>query len=422
MTSRSLRYTAAAAILVVLGAVSAYLFWPERTLLTPNINALNASVEQGEYLATLGNCKTCHTAKNGAPFAGGVRFQSAFGVLYSTNITADQATGIGGWSFDDFYQSMKRGVRPDGTHLYPAFPYTSFAKLSDADIASLYRYMQTVPPVQARPKDNDLKFPYNFRSGIRAWNKLFHTPAAYSDDPAQSAEWNRGAYLVQGIAHCGACHTPRNFLGAERSERALTGGAIYDEVSEGKYREWFAVNLTPAKNGLSTWSKDSIASYLKKGECEQAVVHGPMIDVVLNSTRHLNDADAQAIAHYVKGIQPAGADPGRAASREQLAAGEVTYTVHCGTCHLPTGHGDEIMGVTLAGNAIVQSTDPSSLINVILYGPRLPPPPFVSERTRMKRFGKRLSDEEIANLATYVRTSFGNRAGAVTADQVARQR
>jgi mono/diheme cytochrome c family protein len=420
---KSRRYAAAAAVLALFACVfGAYLFWPERAPAPPAIDSLDASVERGRYLATLGNCKTCHTAPGGQPFAGGVRFETSFGVLYSTNITADEATGVGSWSFQDFYHSMKRGVRPDGAQLYPAFPYPSFARLTDADIASIYLYMKTIEPAAAPARANDLNFPYNLRFGLRAWNKLFHKPVAYVDDPAQSAEWNRGAYLVQGITHCGACHSPRNFLGAEKGDLALSGGTFLDEVSPGKYRQWSAVNLTPAKTGLGAWSTESIASYMQQGECEHAVVHGPMTDVIMNSTRYLEDTDARAIARYLKEIPAAGEHSGRKASREQLAAGEIAYTVHCGTCHLPTGLGDEVMGVTLAGNAIVQAADPSSLLNVILYGPRLPPPPFVSDRTRMKPFGKRLSDEDIANLATYVRASFGNQAGRVTADQVKRQR
>ena len=422
MPGKSRRYILIATALVLLACVGAYLFSPERVVATPSIDKLDASVEKGQYLARIGNCQTCHTAKDAQPFAGGVPFQSAFGVLYSTNITTDEESGIGRWSFADFYQSIKRGVRPDGTHLYPAFPYSSFARLSDADVASLYLYMRTIAPVQSPAKTNDMRFPYSLRPALRAWNKLFHTPDAYADDPAQSAEWNRGAYLVQGIAHCGACHTPRNFLGAERSHLALSGGTIYDEVSPKKHRQWSAVNLTPAKTGLSTWSEANIVSYLKQGECEHAVVHGPMTEVVVNATRYLEDADARAIAHYLKNIPPAGDAHRREPGKEPIAAGEITYTVHCGTCHLPTGLGDEVMGVTLAGNAIVQAADPSSLINVILYGPRLPPPPFVSDRTRMKPFGKRLSDEDIAQLASYVRASFGNQAQRVTAEQVKRQR
>jgi mono/diheme cytochrome c family protein len=420
---KSRRYAVAAAVvLTLLACVGTYFFWPETAPAAPAIGKLDASAERGRYLATIGNCQTCHTVQGGKPFSGGVRFQSDFGVLYSTNITADTQTGIGRWSFDDFYHAMKRGVRPDGTHLYPAFPYTSFAKLTDADIASIFLYMKTIEPAAAPAKANDLKFPYNLRFALRAWNKLFHTPDAFVDDPAHSAEWNRGAYLVQGAAHCGACHTPRNFLGAERSDLALSGGTVYDEVSPGKYREWFAVNLTPAKSGLAAWSADNIATYLKRGESERAVVHGPMTEVVINSTHHLEDADVRAIASYLKELPVAGDHSGHAANEEQLAAGEVAYTVHCGTCHLPTGLGDATLGVTLAGNAIVQAADPASLLNVILYAPRLPPPPFVSDRTRMKPFGKRLSDEDIANLTTYVRSNFGNQAGRVTADQVKQQR
>ncbi len=413
---------AAAAICMVAAGLGAYLFWPEQVAQAPQLSSLDASAEKGRYLVTIGNCQTCHTARDGQPFAGGLRFQTDFGVLYSTNITSDQETGIGRWSFEDFYRSMKHGVRPDGTHLYPAFPYTAFARLSDADIASIYLYTRTIEPTAAPAKANQLQFPYNLRFALRAWNKLFHSTEAYTYDPVRSAEWNRGAYLVQGIAHCGACHTPRNFLGAERNELALSGGTLIDEVSSGKYREWSAVNLTPAKTGLAYWSAKSIAAYLKQGQCEHAVVHGPMTEVVINSTRHLDDADVHAIARYLKEIPAAGEYRGRAPASQQLAAGEITYTVHCGTCHLPTGLGDETMGVTLAGNAIVQAADPAALLNVILYGPRLPPPPFVSDRSRMKPFGKRLADEEIANLATYVRVNFGNQAGAVTPAQVARQR
>ncbi len=414
---------AVAAILAVAGlACGSHLFWPEQTPPAPPINSLASSLEQGRYLAAIGNCQTCHTAKGGKPFAGGVKFDTPFGLLYSTNITADRETGIGNWSFEDFYHAMKVGVRPDGTHLYPAFPYTSFAKLTDADIASLYSFVKTIEPAHSEAKPNAMHFPYNMRFGLRAWNQLFHDSSAYTPDRTQSTEWNRGAYLVRGIGHCGGCHTPRNSFGAERSDLALTGGILNDEVRPGKYREWSAVNLTPAKTGLGGWSAASIAEYLQKGECERAVVHGPMTEVVMNSTRHLRDADAHAIATYLQGLPASSQGTGRRADQQQLAAGETAYTVHCGTCHLPTGLGDEVLGVTLAGNAIVQATDPASFINVILYGPHLPPPPFVVDRTRMKSFGKRLSDEDIASLATYVRSSFGNQAGAVSVHQVAGQR
>jgi mono/diheme cytochrome c family protein len=422
MTARRWGY-AVAAMMAVAGLLgAAYLFWPEQAPPAPKISSLASSLEQGRYLAAIGNCQTCHTAKGGKPFAGGLKFDTPFGVLYSTNITTDREAGLGKWSFEDFYHAMKGGVRPDGTQLYPAFPYNSFARLTDADIASLYLFVKTIEPAHAQAKPNEMRFPFNLRFGLRAWDKLFHDSSAWASDLTQSAEWNRGAYLVQGIGHCSGCHTPRNLLGAERSDLALSGGVLNDEVRPGKYRQWSAVNLTPAKAGLGGWSAASIAEYLQTGECDRAVVHGPMTEVVMNSTRHLRDADARAIATYLKGIPASSQGTGRRADRQQMAAGETAYTVHCGTCHLPTGLGDEVLGVTLAGNAIVQAADPSSFINVILYGPHLPPPPFVVDRTRMKSFGKRLSDEDIANVVTYVRSSFGNQAGPVSIHQVTGQR
>jgi mono/diheme cytochrome c family protein len=398
------------------------IFWPEKSSPVPDLAHLNASAEQGRYLATVSNCRTCHTAQAGRPFAGGVKFQTAFGLLHSTNITPDTGTGIGHWSFADFYHAMKDGLRADGAHLYPAFPYTSFARMTDADIGSLYLFVKTLDPVHQESTPNRLSFPYNIRAGLRLWNALFHDSRTYVADPARSPEWNRGAYLVAGPGHCGACHTPRNSLGAESGDLALSGGVLLDEVRPGKIRQWSAINLTGAKTGLGNWEVESIARYLKQGECERAVVHGPMTEVVMNSTRYLSDADAHAIATYLKTLAPRSQGPGNTAQLSQLKSGEVAYTVHCGTCHLPTGVGDVVLGVSLSGNAIVQTHDPSSLINVILYGPHLPPPPFVVDRTRMKDFGKRLSDQEIADLATFVRTSFGNSAGPVTPDLVRRQR
>ena len=353
-------------------------------------------------------------------FAGGVLFRTPFGDIYSNNITSDRITGIGSWSFADFYQAMKRGIRPDGTHLYPVFPYTSFSELTDSDIASIFLYIKTIQPVDARDKANKLKFPYNMRFALRAWNRLFFVPATFVSKAGHSDEWNRGAYLVQGLGHCGACHTPRNFLGAERGSLTLSGGVLFDQVRRGKFRQWSAVNLTSA--GLATWTIQDIVDYLKRGQNAHAIVQGPMIAVVMNSTRYLLDADARAIAVYIKSL-PAKNQPERQIpSHEELEAGSVTYTVYCGTCHLPTGLGDQTLGVALDGDPIIKAAEPSSLINVILYGPHLPPPPFVVDRTRMKSFGKRLSSTEVADLATYLRARFGNNAGIVGAPSVEEQR
>ncbi len=412
----------AAGVLAVAGCVAALalLAVPERR--SPGaLEDYDASVGQGRYLAVAANCATCHTAEGGQPYAGGVPFHTPFGVLYSTNITGDRETGIGDWSFADFHASMKHGLRPDGSHLYPAFPYTDFARMSDEDIASLYLFLRTVAPVAAAVPDNELKFPFNHRSLLAGWKLLFHDAQAYAPDPQQSPQWNRGAYLVEGVGHCGACHTPRNVFGAEQESLALTGGSYLDKVRFGYYRQWSGVNLTPHAAGLATWSTDDIVAYLRDGVSGNAVVHGPMREVVLNSTSQLSEEDLRAMAVYLKGI-PANAQPaGPAPDDDTLAAGEVVYTVHCGSCHLPSGGGDAGLGVPLIGSPIVHAPDPSSLINVILYGPHLPPR-LVVDRSRMKMFGKRLSDVDIANVASYVRSAFGGGAGAVTPAQVNRQR
>jgi mono/diheme cytochrome c family protein len=382
---------------------------------------LDASAERGRYLARAGNCATCHTAEGGEPYAGGLVFHTPFGLLYSTNITSDRETGIGDWPFEDFYRSVKEGVRPDGTHLYPAFPYTDFAKLTDADIASLYLYFQDVAPVNSPAPENELVFPFDQRALLYLWKKLFHDPETFVPDPGQSAQWNRGAYLVEGAGHCGACHTPRNALGAEQTSLALTGGTYMDKVLFGYYRPWSGVNLTPHAAGLATWEENDIVSYLRDGVSRNAVVHGPMRDVVMNSTRHLAEEDLRAMAVYLKGIPANAQPPGPAPSEEALAAGEIVYTVHCGSCHLPTGEGDEGLGVSLVGSPIVTAPDPASLVNVILYGPHLPPR-LVVDRSRMKMFGKRLSDEDIASVASYVRHEFGKGAGSVEPGLVNAQR
>lgn len=412
----------ALSLLVAIGCgAAAYAFRPSPIAAPSNLGKHDATVAKGEYLARIGNCAACHTAPGKARFAGGVKFDTPFGVLYSTNITSDRQHGIGGWTFEQFHASMKHGVRPNGDHLYPAFPYNNFAKLSDADIASLYLYFTTVEPAAEPNRENRLAFPFNNRALLHFWKRLFHKDAAFAPDATKSAAWNRGAYLVEGVAHCGACHTPRNVLGAPNEGQALHGGVYVDQVASGAYRTWSAVDLTPGAHGLRDWSAKDIAAYLTDGKNSHAVVHGPMTEVFA-STRHLTPSDAAAIATYLKGVDPSPTRLDLSFLRSRIDEGETVYTVHCGTCHLPDGKGDGGLGVPLGGNSIIQAKDPASLINVILYGPALPPPPFASKRTTMSAFGKRLSDEDIAAVATYLRSSFGNNASAVTPDQVRRQR
>jgi mono/diheme cytochrome c family protein len=410
-----------AALIAVAGAAAAYAFRPLPRPAAPPLNPATASIERGRSLATIGNCAACHTAPGKPALAGGLKFETPFGVVYSTNITPNVDHGIGAWTYAQFHDSMKHGVRPDGSHLYPVFPYTSFAKLSDEDVASLYLYFRTVEPVAQANRENGLAFPFSNRSLLHFWKRLYHSSDPFRPDGTKPEAWNRGAYLVEGAAHCGACHTPRNALGGLDESRALHGGVYVDQVATGAYRSWSAPDLTPGPHGLRNWNSKDIALYLTEGKNRHAIVHGPMKEVI-ESTRHLTEADADAIAAYLTGVTPSAERLDLSMFRPGIRAGETVYTVHCGTCHLPDGKGDKVLGVSLAGNALVQAKDPSSLINVILYGPDLPPPPFSTERTKMKPFGKRLSDEDIAALATYLRSSFGNNASAVSAAQVSRQR
>lgn len=388
--------------------------------------AADPAVERGRYLAAAGNCVSCHTRSGGTPYAGGRPFETPFGTLYSTNITPHAGSGIGDWSEEDFVRALREGRRPGGEHLYPAFPYTSFTRLSDADAADLYRYFRSLAAVDYEPPANELRFPYSQRWLLAAWKMLYFTPERFTPDAGQSAEWNRGAYLVQGPGHCGACHTPRNFLGAEIAERALTGGRHFHS-SGGRTLEWSSTNLTSAPSGLAAWSVDELVDYLKHGMSERAGVFGPMNEVVLNSTRHLRVEDLRAMAVYLKSLPASEPDPGPAPDAATMRAGEVLYNIHCGTCHLPTGLGSDTTGPPLVGSSVTLTHDPASLINVTLHGPDLPPrPPSPEWQARrwqmMEAYAQKLSDEEVATLLTFTRNAWGNRASVVTPAQVGAQR
>ncbi|EED33564.1 gluconate 2-dehydrogenase cytochrome c subunit [gamma proteobacterium NOR5-3] len=388
--------------------------------------ALSELQSKGKYLSAAGNCVSCHTTEGGAALAGGLAFETDFGTLYSTNITPDTETGIGSWSLEAFTGAMRRGERPDGTHLYPVFPYTSFTKVSDEDIAAIYAYLKTVTPVRYTPPENELSFPYDQRWALGLWKTLYFTQGRYEPQTAQSAEWNRGAYLVEGLGHCSECHTPRNFLGAKDAELAMTGSA-YTERVEGKASVWSASNLTSDNSGLAMWSHEDIAQYLKLGFNERAGVFGPMNNVVVNSTRHLSQTDVDAVATYLKSL-PANAQASAGPADDAvLRAGSLQYDIHCGTCHLPTGEGSAETGPPVLGSPVVLDADPSTLINITLYGAQLPetaPSPEWQGRgwKRMESYANKLSDEQVAALLSYMRSAWGHEAGAVTLEQVARQR
>ena len=381
-------------------------------------------IERGKYLALAGNCASCHTAGSDGFMAGGLPFETPFGRIYSTNITPDADTGIGNWTGGQFLISMRQGVRPNGEHLYPVFPYTAFTKVTDEDIAALFAYLKSIPALRQEPPENELSFPFNQRSLMSVWKAMFFDAGVYEADDARSAEWNRGAYLVEALAHCGACHSPRNFLGAEHSAMAMTGGVYTDKVPSGTLRPWSAPNLTSAPSGLGIWPLEEVAAYLKTGRNSYIETFGPMNEVILNSTRHLSDGDVDAMAVYLKGLPSNEADTRAAAKDNVLGMGRTLYNLHCGTCHLPTGLGDEESAPRLGGGSlVVRASNPASLINVILDGPELPVPPLPTRRRKpMADFRYLLDDEEIAALASYVRSAWGNPGGEVTAKQVAAQR
>lgn len=384
-------------------------------------------IERGKYLAAAGNCISCHTRPGGEPFAGGLAFETQIGpiraTIHSTNITPDAETGIGKWTDADLIKAMHEGVAPGGRNLYPAFPYTSFTKVTDDDVKAIYAYLKTVTPVKYTAPSNS--FVFSQRWAMSIWNALFFKPGRFEAVAGKSDDFNRGAYLVDGLGHCSACHSPSNLAMAEIPSKAYAGGAILDHVgkeADNKIRSWSAPNLTPVKGGLASWTINDISHYLQKGYSPtRAGSFGPMNEVIANSMRHMNDADIKAIATYIKELPPQ--VPATAPIPAELAAaGEKTYD-RCKECHQASGRGGMFGAPPLVGSAIVQATDPSSLINTILYGPKTAEPEMGSYGSweTMKSYGE-LSDEDVASLANYLRSAWENVGTPVTAADVAKQR
>ena len=403
--------------------------------------AQDALVEQGKYIAAAGDCVSCHTRTGGAPFSGGLSFKTPFGTLYSPNITPDPASGIGKWTEDQFARAVREGVSADGHNLYPVFPYVEYSKISDADIHALFTYVKSLQPTAYSPPPNEMKFPFGIRLLMKGWNMLYFKAGRFTADSSKSAEWNRGAYLVEGLTHCGACHTPRSSVGAELADKAFTGGTYLDAIEDsvrdadivkqdGMTRPWSAVNLTSHATGLGNWSVDDIEGYLKTGHNRLSGAFGPMIPVVENSTRYLTDPDRHAMAIYLKGLAAKSALAGTKIPADKIQAGEVIYTVRCTGCHLPTGLGigqdsaiAEKRSPPLAGSPIIQAADPASLINVILYGAH-EGHPGAATWNKMPGLENDMSveDEVIAALCDYLRSSFGNQGDPVDPAAVAKQR
>ncbi len=354
-----------------------------------------AAIEHGATLAAFGNCVSCHTAPGGAPFAGGRALRTPFGTIYASNITPDPATGIGAWPEAAFRRAMREGVDRAGQQLYPAFPYDHFAKVSAADDADLYAYLMTRQPVQATNPPNQLPFPLGYRFLIAGWKLLFFRPAAFHPNPAQSTAWNRGAYLVQGLAHCGACHTPRNFLGAEEAGRLLAGGEA---------QGWYAYALNDAAPAPVPWNADSLYTYLRRGwQVQHGDALGPMREVTDDLAR-APDADLRAIASYI--ASSLGKQAPRAAPTPialPAGPGEALYRGACAQCH-EDSRGPPFAGIDLARSTATHASNPTNLANIITTGI---PASGEEPEPIMPGFGAVLTDRQTTELIAYLRARFG---------------
>ncbi len=369
-------------------------------------------ITRGRALVIAGDCVACHTAPGGQPFAGGLALQTPFGQIMAPNITPDNTTGVGSWSADDFAHAMQEGRRPDGSHLYPAFPYPYYTKVERGDLDAIYAYLRTLQPAENRVDRDTLPFPFNIRLLMKGWNALFFTPGTFKPDPARSAEFNRGAYLVEGLGHCGACHTPFNAFGASRADKYLEGNQIDN---------WTAPNITnDARVGLGKWSAEDIVQYLKTGQNGFSLASGPMKDVVENSTSKMPASDLKAIAVYLKERGAAGvpASTPLVASDPRMQAGEAIYVDTCAACHVRNGEGVAHLFPKLAGSAIATQQDPASLIRIIIAGGRAAATDGAPTSPAMPSLGYRLSDSQVAAVVTYVRNSWGNAAAPVSDDTV----
>lgn len=377
----------------------------------------HALIVTGEYLARAGDCVACHTKPGGALFAGGRAMPTPFGTLYSSNITPDAKTGIGSWTADQFYGAMHTGRFPDGGLIYPAMPYPSYTKVTRADSDAIFAYLRSVPAVNRPNRQHDLQFPFDNRQLILGWRTLYFNEGEYRPNPAKSADWNRGAYLVGGLGHCAMCHSPINALGGTSESEAFQGGLI-------PMQNWYAPSLTSNKEaGLGAWSIDEIVALLRTGVSARGAVYGPMAEVTFNSLQYLSDADVHAMAVYLKnlgeGSPPGAENTGVSASEGSLLLhfGQTVYEARCASCHGAEGRGMPPDYPPLAGNQSIQMESAVNPIRMVLNG-GLPPATAGNPMPYgMPPFAQTLSDDEIAAVVTYIRAAWGNRGAAVSARQ-----
>ncbi|WDH20850.1 cytochrome c [Pseudomonas chlororaphis] len=398
--------------LSLVATAGAFLSWQPAIAPLDNHDTQYFSHEQvarGEQLAAVGDCAVCHTAPGGARNAGGLAMRIPFGTLYSTNITPDPETGIGSWSYPAFERAMRHGIDRSGRYLYPAFPYTAFTKTRDEDLKALYAYLMSQPPVRHQPPPTDLHFPFNIRPGILAWNWLYLRPGAMANDPGRSAQWNRGAYLSEGLGHCSACHSPRDPLFGERGgRRHLSGGVAED---------WSAHALVGGNAPLA-WTEQDLLDFLRHGYSPRhGVAAGPMAPVIHEGLAQLPDADLQAIAHYLSSLQPASTPQASATTLNHQAEqrteplsspGARLFSGACMACHAQE-KGPTLTGVrpSLALNSNLYADSPDNAIRVILEGIAQPANPALGY---MPAFRYSLDDQQIADLLRFLRQDLAGQA------------
>lgn len=372
-------------------------------------------VQKGKYIATLGDCTACHTVPGKPLFSGGVAIETPFGELLGANITPDPATGIGRWNFEEFQNTMARGHARNGKQLYPAMPYAAYTMVTREDNMALWAYLRTIEPVHNEVETNQLPFPFNIRMSMRVWNWLNFTEGEFKPDADKSEQWNRGAYLVQGLGHCGSCHTPKNLIGGDKSSETLKGGEL---------QGWMAPNITGVAHvGLGGWSEDDIVQYLKTGANRYDIASGPMAEAVENSTQHWRDEDLMAVAVYLKDLDHEHDKPEPLAANDpSMTAGRGIYEDRCSGCHTPNGEGIATLFPKLADAPLVNSREAVSMIRVVLAGNRAGTTDAAPTGPAMPSFAWNLSDENVADVLTYIRNSWGNAAPAVSASEVRKQR
>ena len=428
------------ALLVTIELIAAPAIFQSPAGLNSTQKASQETLEHGAYLAKVGNCAACHTARGGEAFAGGKAIHTPFGAVYTSNITPDAATGIGRWSADAFYRAMHEGRSADGRLLTPAFPYPNYTHVSRADSDALYTYfMQGVAPVAQANRAHELPYPFNTQIALAVWRLMFFDKdnartteniaasaifqkATASNSTKNTAEIERGAYLVRGLGHCSACHAQRNALGATVQGQLLSGALM-------PMQDWYAPSLLDSQQaGVMHWPAQDVVTLLKTGVAPQASVAGPMAEVVAKSTQYWSDADLQATAAYLQSLpETHGVQRGKPSQNAQFyQRGEQLFNQHCATCHGAQGEGVKLAGAValpaLAGNRAVTMHTSANLVRILLAGGYAPstagnPRPF-----GMPPFVHVLSDEDIAAVTTYIRAAWGNRADAVSAADVVRHR